>query len=194
MISDTQIIAKYYGQPPYYRNLRNGYVEKLPFRVRLPDGTTRTDPDQWKNDPEILFLAGYMETSLSEEDIARFRPTLQQIQNQKLSELENYWSKKIQDGWTTPSGWKLGLKTEDVTLLTGAFLLLKESVNLGLSNSVNVVDTDNQSHTMDLTSMTQLMLGYGSYRANLSDNYSNLKNQINNASSIEQVEAIVIGD
>lgn len=194
MISDNEIILKYYGQPPYYRNTRSGNVEKLPFRVRLPDGTTRTDPIQWANNPQILSIAGYEITTIQESDIAKFRPTIDQIKSQKLNELEIYWNNKIQEGWTSPEGWKLGLSTDDVTLLTGAFLLLKESSSLGLASTTSIIDTSNIPHTLDLQQMTTLMLSYGSYRSSLSGQYSSYKNQINDSTTIEQLESIIIGE
>ena len=31
----------------------------LPFRVRLPDGSTRTDPSQWSEDAAVLEATGW---------------------------------------------------------------------------------------------------------------------------------------
>lgn len=194
MISDNEIIARYYGQPPYYRNIHTGNIEKLPFRIRLPDGSTRTDPAQWSSDEDVLLQAGYIASPLIESDIAKYRPTLNDIKNQKLASLERAWNTWINNGWTTPEGWKLGLTIADVTLLSGAFLLLKESVNLGLSNTTTIIDLDNMPHTLDLTQMTSLLLNYGNHRATLSANYSNIKTQIQNANSIEEAESINTGE
>lgn len=191
---DQDLAVKYYGYPPYYRNIRTGRVETLPFRVRMPDGSTRTDPEQWSLDPTVLSAAGYIETNITQEDIDYKKPTLQNLKQIKLQKLESYWNYKIAQGWASPEGWKLGLTINDVTLLTGAFLLLKEGVNLGLISSTTIIDMDNTAHIVDLPTMTMLMLSYGQYRANLSNEYSSIKNQISEAIDENQLDAIIIGE
>lgn len=191
---DEDLAIKYYGYPPYYRKISSGRIEKLPFRIRMPDGSTRTDPEEWGLDPTVLNIAGYFETNVTQEDIDYKKPTLENLKQRKLQQLEDYWNFKISEGWTGPEGWKLGLTIDDVTLLTGAFLLLKEGVNLGLVSSTTIIDTDNVPHTVDLQTMTGLMLNYGQYRANLSNEYSSIKNQISEATDENQLEAIIIGE
>lgn len=51
-----------------FRNLSTGRIEPLPWRVRLPDGSTRTDPEQWASDPAALAAAGYVVTERTPED------------------------------------------------------------------------------------------------------------------------------
>jgi hypothetical protein len=51
-----------------YRNLATGRIESLPWRVRLPDGSTRTDPEQWASDPEALAASGFVVTERTPED------------------------------------------------------------------------------------------------------------------------------
>jgi hypothetical protein len=59
-----------------YRNLSTGRISPLPWRVRLPDGSTRTDPDQWASDPAALTAAGYVVTERTpEDDIVPPEPT-----------------------------------------------------------------------------------------------------------------------
>ena len=59
-----------------YRNLSTGRIEPLPWRVRMPDGSTRTDPSQWANDPEALAASGFVVTERTpEDDIAPPQPT-----------------------------------------------------------------------------------------------------------------------
>jgi len=59
-----------------YRNLSTGRIAPLPWRVRLPDGSTRTDPDQWSSDPDALAAAGYVVTERTpEDDIVPPEPT-----------------------------------------------------------------------------------------------------------------------
>jgi hypothetical protein len=59
-----------------YRNLSTGRIAPLPWRVRLPDGSTRTDPEQWASDPAALAAAGYVVTERTpEDDIVPPEPT-----------------------------------------------------------------------------------------------------------------------
>jgi hypothetical protein len=41
----------------------------LPFRVRLPDGTTRTDPTQWGEDAAVLEATGWTRSVVVESDL-----------------------------------------------------------------------------------------------------------------------------
>ncbi len=51
-----------------YRNLATGRIEPLPWRVRMPDGSTRTDPDQWSSEPDALAASGFVVTEWTPED------------------------------------------------------------------------------------------------------------------------------
>ena len=51
-----------------YRNTATGFISPLPWRVRMPDGSTRTDPEQWASDPAALAAAGYIVTERTPED------------------------------------------------------------------------------------------------------------------------------
>ena len=44
---------------PCYRDRDGVAALKLPFRVTLPDGSTRTDPSQWSEDAGVLAAAGW---------------------------------------------------------------------------------------------------------------------------------------
>jgi hypothetical protein len=41
----------------------------LPFRVRMPDGTTRTDPAQWGEDTAVLEATGWTRSVVVESDL-----------------------------------------------------------------------------------------------------------------------------
>jgi len=41
----------------------------LPFRVRLPDGTTRTDPTQWSLDVAVLEATGWSRSVVVASDL-----------------------------------------------------------------------------------------------------------------------------
>ena len=111
---------------------------------------------------------------------------------EKLEQVDTVWKTTMSNGWTTPYGWKLGTDTQDVTLLTGAFILAKEASSIGLSTTGTVIDMDGQSHELSLQDLTVLMLQYGQFRSQLSSQDSSKRELINNATSIEDLEQIVL--
>ena len=92
--------------------------------------------------------------------------------NAQLRLIEASWQATIAAGWTTPYGWKLGLTPQDITLLTGAFILAKEAQTMGLASSGVIVDTDGLAHELSVADLTGLMLQYGQARAALSAAYA----------------------
>lgn len=108
----------------------------------------------------------------------------------KLAEIEKEWKDTMKAGWTTPYGWTVGMDTQDITLLTGLFMLAKEAASLGITDPVNVIDTAGQPHSLTLAELTGLMLQYGNHRAGLSNTYAERRNLVNIATSIEDLEEI----
>jgi S-adenosylmethionine synthetase len=127
---------------------------------------------------------------------------LQQIENiiaswpldkakiEKLKQLDQLWTQTVKSGWTTQAGYKLGIDIQDITLLTGAFILAKEANNIGLTDPSYIVDTEGNSHGLSLLEFTQLMLQYGQARATLSNSYAVLKQSINESTTLEELNAI----
>lgn len=111
---------------------------------------------------------------------------------EKLEEADTSWKTTMSNGWTTPYGWKLGTDNQDVTLLTGAFILAKEANNMGLSTTGTVIDMDGKSHELSLQDLTILMLQYGQFRSQLSSQDALKRELINNASTIEELNNISI--
>jgi hypothetical protein len=110
---------------------------------------------------------------------------------EKLEQVDISWKTTMSNGWTTPYGWKLGIDTQDVTLLTGAFILAKEANSMGLSATGTVIDMDGQSHELSLQDMTILMLQYGQFRSQLSSQDALKRELINNANSIDSLNQII---
>jgi hypothetical protein len=116
---------------------------------------------------------------------------IETLKIQKIEELDNNWKEFLKNGWETPYGWKLGIDNQDVTLLTGAFILAKEANSMGLSTTGTVIDMDGKSHELSLQDMTILMIQYGQFRSQLSSQYAVKRDLINNAVSIENLEQII---
>lgn len=111
---------------------------------------------------------------------------------EKLEQVDTSWKTAMSNGWTTPYGWKLGTDNQDVTLLTGAFILAKEANNMGLSTKGTVIDMDGKSHELSLQDMTILMVQYGQFRSQLSSQDALKRELINNAFTIEELNNISI--
>ena len=86
---------------------------------------------------------------------------------------EEWFSKAIEDGFTSSDGIRLGLSEADVTLLTGNFVLAKEAAALG-ADLPPVIDRDGVPHSLDIEDLTALMLEYGQHRASLSVQYNKI--------------------
>jgi hypothetical protein len=185
----AELAAQYFGPPPYYRNTTTNEVVPLPHRIRLPDGTTRTDPQQWADEPETLAAAGFTITDITQADIDAKKPAFEVLRQQALQQLDAIWQNTIKAGWQTPLGWSLGLDIADVTLLTGAFLLLKESVALGLGTTIDIIDIDGVPHTLDLPTFTQIMLAYGQQRSALSADDATIRAKIKAATTETELAA-----
>ena len=92
-----------------------------------------------------------------------------------VAAVDAWFAGQIAAGFTTAGGWALGLRPEDVTLLTGNFVLAKEAAALSLPLPP-VIDSAGVPHAMTLIEdLTSLMLAYGQHRASLSAEYATRK-------------------
>ena len=132
-----------------------------PDRVRLPDGTTRTDPDQWARNPAVLAATGWEASTLTQADVDRLFP-------QPPPEPPPPEPGPLDAGYDTGLGFRLAWQPEDVALLTGLYVLGQRAEELGVEQPLVVTDTDGQPHSLTFTELDQMMLGYGSARAALS--------------------------
>jgi hypothetical protein len=112
----------------------------------------------------------------------------------KIEELDKDWFNTLNVGWLTPYGWRLGLTNNDVTLLTGVFVLAKEAKALGINDPVSVIDTTGSPRTLSFEDLTLLMLQYGNFRSQLSSKYASIKSQIKNLNSIIEIEQLNIAN
>lgn len=136
----------------------------LPWRVRLPDGTTRTDPDQWSADPAVLAATGWRESTLTDDDIAAMLPP-EPAQPTPAAPRE---PTALELGYETQEGWRLGWQPDDVALLTGLYVLGQRAEQLGVQQPITVTDTAGVGHSLTFAEFDSVMLGYGAARAALS--------------------------
>lgn len=87
-------------------------------------------------------------------------------------DVESWFASRLAEGYEVPGlGFRLGLKQEDVTLLTGAFVLAKEAAAIGVPVPP-IIDAEGRPHTLTIEQLTAVMLGYGHHRASLSAEYA----------------------
>lgn len=87
-------------------------------------------------------------------------------------DIEIWFEELTNEGWLSPAGFRLGLTTSDITLLTGNYVLAKEADALNLPIPP-VIDMRGVPHEVEtIEELTALMLGYGQYRAQLSAEYA----------------------
>ena len=135
-----------------YRDTSGVAVLSLPFRVQLPDGSTRTDPSQWSEDADVLAATGWTRSTLTQADLdAMFPPAP-----------EPSW---LEAGYETSEGWRLGWQADDVALLTGLYVLAARANQLGVTQPCVVTDMDGQRHTLTFSEFEAVMLAYGAARA-----------------------------
>lgn len=108
---------------------------------------------------------------------------------EKIKEIDKDFESNTNQGWDSGQGFKLGLTTQDVSLLVGLFVLAKEGAVLGLEPPP-IIDTDGNSHQLTMQELTMLMLQYGSARAELSKTYASRKKLVENATTIEELNNI----
>ena len=137
---------------PCWRDAAGVAAMGLPFRVALPDGSTRTDPAQWSEDTDVLAATGWARSTLTQEDLDALYPPAP----------EPTW---LEAGFETPDGWRLGWQADDVALLTGLYVLATRANQLGVTQPVVVADMDGERHTLTFAEFEALMLAYGAARA-----------------------------
>jgi hypothetical protein len=95
-----------------------------------------------------------------------------------LAAVELWFNEQIAAGFIGPNNLQMGLKTEDITLLTGNFVMAQQAVALGLPLPP-VIDMNGLAHFFaNIEELTQVMLAYGQHRANLAMFYAARKAEV----------------
>ena len=135
-----------------YRDASGVATLELPFRVTLPDGSTRTDPSQWSADADVLAATGWTRSTLTQADLDALFPPAPPLS----------W---LEAGYETAEGWRLGWQADDVALLTGLYVLAARANQLGVTQPCVVTDMAGERHTLTFAELEALMLAYGAARA-----------------------------
>lgn len=109
---------------------------------------------------------------------------------EKLAKIDVEWNQTIAQGWNSNQGFSLGLSANDVALISGVFALAKEAAALNLPLP-QIIALDNTAISFtSINEMVQLLLQYGSARAQLSSVFANRRKAVENATSIEEVDGV----
>lgn len=133
---------------PCWRDADGVAVLELPWRVFLPDGTTRTDPSQWSEDADVLSATGWARSTLTEADVAALTPPDPPAPPEPPS-------------WATPAGWRMSMSAEAVSAYAALYLLASRRQQLGQPRPVIVIDAAGERHELPFAEFDTLMLGYG---------------------------------
>jgi hypothetical protein len=115
---------------------------------------------------------------------------LDQAKLDKLTEIDEDWKVTLNTGFETPEGWSLGITTDDVALLNGAYSLAKEAAALGSTDPVTILDTNGEPHSLSVAEMTPIMLAYGAARASLSGADAARRKLVKDATTVEELAEI----
>ena len=115
---------------------------------------------------------------------------LDQAKLDKLTEIDEDWKVILNTGFETPEGWSLGITTDDVALLNGAYSLAKEAAALGSTDPVTILDTNGEPHSLSVAEMTPIMLAYGAARASLSGADAARRKLVKDATTVEELAEI----
>jgi hypothetical protein len=129
---------------PCWRGADGVAVLELPFRVVMPDGTTRTNPDEWSHDADVLAATGWARSTLTAEDVAALTPP----------------PPPGPPVWITPAGWPLGLSDDDVGRVASLHYLSSRRHAAGLPVTASVIDAAGTEHTMTFAELDSLLIAY----------------------------------
>jgi hypothetical protein len=141
---------------------------------------------------DVLEAAGLLPdlTPIPEPDEVK----LVRLKAEKQAALDTAWKAAEATG-VNVNGIYFGIAQGDVSLLTGAFVLAQTAVSLGAASAdgpFTLIDVSGQSHSFTFAELTQTMLLYGNARATWSQTYAETKAAIDAASTVAQIEAIVV--
>jgi hypothetical protein len=143
---------------PCWRDASGAPHLSLPFRVTMPDGSTRTDPTQWSEDADVIAATGWTRSTLTQADLDLLFPPAPPAPPAP----EPTW---LEAGFLTPMVWRLGWQPDDVALLTGLYVLASRANEMGVTQPCVVTDMAGERHTMTFAEFEMLMLAYGAARA-----------------------------
>ena len=179
---------------PYFESLDVDYLKATEAQNVTLKNHIETKKQQLRDAPEDSRIdeADTPELLKSVDPVSEimYITELDQAKLDKLTEIDEEWKVTLNTGWQTPEGWSLGIHTDDVALLNGAFTLAKEATALGSTDPVVILDMDSVPHSLTLAEMTSLMLAYGQARTTLTTADAAKRKLVQDATTIEELSEI----
>lgn len=107
---------------------------------------------------------------------------------EKIKEIDVDLNTTLDAGWTTSYGWKLGLSTEHLRLLTAQFTEAKELDADGSTADISVIDTTYTPHNLSYSDFRTLILSYWSARRSIVDADSARRKVVEDATTLTQID------
>lgn len=128
---------------------------------------------------------------------SQFNVRLQYAKEIKLDELCVWWDTKLQEG-VIPQGhsFSLACTPDDIALLTAVYVMAKASIEAGVKTPLDtfmILDTEGGVHLFTIVELTGVLLSYGDKRTALATLYIGYSQAIEAATTVAEVEAIIIG-
>ena len=179
---------------PYFEQLDVDYLKATESQNVVVKTHIETKKQQLRDAPEDSRI----ESATTPEELKAidvvgeimYISDLDQAKLDKLSDIDEEWKVILNAGFQTSEGWSLGISTDDVALLNGAYSLAKEAAALGSTAPVVIVDIAGEAHSLSLEEMTPIMLAYGSARSTLSASDAAKRKLVRDATTVEEVEAV----
>tara|TARA_B100000073_G_scaffold19578_1_gene15562 strand:- start:1004 stop:1612 length:609 start_codon:yes stop_codon:yes gene_type:complete len=179
---------------PYFQSLDVDYLKATEAQNTTLKNHIETKKQQLRDAPADSRIA----EAITPEELKTIDPVteimdiseLEQAKLDKLTEIDQDWKVTLNNGWQTPEGWSLGIHTDDVALLNGAYSLAKEAAALGSTDPVTILDTNGEPHSLSVAEMTPLMLAYGQARSELSGADAARRKLVKDATTIEELAEI----
>lgn len=160
----------------------------LPHRVKLADGSTRTDASQWF--PEHGESLGWVESVVTAEEAAAYEAgVLSQERDTKLATLNQWW-KSLEASWPTTLGFSIKADAQRLTALQLSVLLAGMRLQQGAGSTSRVWDANETLHMIDDAVFVAAAQSFEAGYLAKEQIWINVTAALNSATSLEQLNAV----
>lgn len=193
-------------------SLNGNFPQPLPFRIRLPDGSTRTDPSSFTS--EEITSAGYIQVEdepiPTENQIVSWSPTtiswiirdktpeelqaeLVSAKNERLSYITQCRDNDFNSLTTNWDNDTWDARETDSTRIANVLTMIEQANKQGIPTppTIDWRTYDDQSRTLTIAELTQLGASMFQSQQIIWYKQATLKDQILAATTVAQVNAVV---
>lgn len=113
-------------------------------------------------------------------------PTLEEVKKRKVEEIKSTFEQIKTEGFTSSTGVKIDCGDENVNDFTQGFIFGKEKNK----TDIDIIDYDNNKVSLTFTEYKDLVLELGDYKMSTIYKKNTLRELVNTATTIEEVEAV----